>query len=395
MIRMYLSRVVQRALRDLLALAVSALWMQVASICLARAARVVASVDRTIGRMTWADWAASVTLPPEIEDSPRRLVALALPAVLAALIVAQPVERPAEVRVSSSPFCAADGQPTIDAAFLSLQAVMDQPLADPADCAHAVLEGAMLVQHLVDGGGLALDESTGDATYTDGAEFWTLAADGQLRVARTPPAGVLLALLVIDPLRADADVAPLTPQPVATARPVVAEQPAPILAPPMPTVAPMPHAPIFFSDPRVLAVTLADLPGGVQAWAKIGDDTTRLLQFQYSIVYGRMPGNGQVFPLDPYFAINVLIADTVEHAEAAWTGTYGKPGTGQRPGARLPAIADEQAYGLGRNLIDVRARQANVILQAIEWTSGTQSISLDDSVTLVRIMASRARDLAR
>jgi hypothetical protein len=179
---------------------------------------------------------------------------------------------------------------------------------------------------------------------------------------------------------------------------VFADDGAPDPTSPEPTslVAPAgpPQAPIFFNDPRVLAVTIPDLPGGVHAWVRMGDDTTRLLQFQYSVIYGRLPGNGQLFPLDPYIAVNVLIADTDEHAAQAWQGQYAKPGPRQRPGAELAPIADEQTYSLGTNLIDVRARQDNVILQAIEWTSGTQSISLDDTVTLVRIMATRVRDLA-
>src|SRR5262249_39691454 len=258
-------------------------------------------------------------------------------------------------------------------------------------CPHAVLDGVMLVQHLVDGGGLVLDQTTGQTTYTDGSGFWTVDADGQLTMSSEPPAGVLPALLSVVPPPLLID---LSPKPAPTI-----ELPAPIPPLPTPVAVPAPsagpHAPFFFSDPRLLAVTIPDLPGGARAWVRIGDDTTRLLQFQYSVIYGRMPGNGQLYPLDPAVAINVLVADTVEHASEAWQGTYAKPGKGQRTGGVLPAIADEQTYALGTNLIDVHARQYNVILQAIEWTNGTRSISLDDPGALVRMMAPRGGDRAQ
>ena len=291
-----------------------------------------------------------------------------------------------------APFCTDAAAPDIDAAFDGLQAALEQPLGVPTDCAHPVLDGAMLVQHLVQGG-LVLNTATGDTTYTDWSQFVTLGSDGSLSAASQPSDVVFLAL-VVDLLPPPAAAPTPSPAPVATLAPTPLPA-APPAAPgvPAPTVAP--RAPIFVGDPRMLVVGMPDLPGGARHWTFIGQDTTRLLQFQYSIIYGKLPDNGAPYPFDPILAINIFVTGSIDTASAQWAASYAKPGEGQHPGGPLGPLGEQQFDALGKNSVDVRARQANVIVQAVEWTSGTQPISLDDTAALVRIMATRVANLSR
>ena len=299
---------------------------------------------------------------------------------------------------AAAPFCVDTTPPSVDPAFSTLQGAVDVAVGKPRECAHFVLSGEMLIQHL-DTGALLLNASTGDATFTDGANFWTLTPDGGLSQSVTPPDLVLPALLVdvVPPDRAAAaastDVAvagaQVTPTPTPLATSAATQVPAP-------GVSATPNAaPMYYGDPRTIALQLSDLPNGAHSWLLVGQDTTRLLQYQYTTEFGRHPDNGALLPLDPLMIVNIIMADSIEHAQTVWDQAYGKPGPGQRAGSDLSPFTDQQFYAIAPNVIDVRARDRNVILQAVEVTGGHDSISLDDTVAAVRIMASRVDGLVR
>lgn len=298
----------------------------------------------------------------------------------------------------AAPFCVDTTPPNVDPAFSPLQGAVDVAVGKPRECAHFVLSGEMLIQHL-DTGALLLNASTGDATFTDGSNFWTLTPDGGLSQSPTPPDLVLPALLmdVVPPDRTTAttspDVAVAGAQISPTSTPVATSGVTEI---PTPGISSTPNStPMYFGDPRTVALQLSDLPNGAHSWLLLGQDTTRLLQFQYTTEFGRHPDNGNLLPLDPMMIVNVLMGDSIEHTQTVWDQAYGKPGPGQRAGSDLSPFTDQQFYAIAPNVIDVRARNRNVILQAVEVTSGRDSISLEDTVAAVRIMASRVDGLVR
>lgn len=214
------------------------------------------------------------------------------------------------------PYCSADGLPTVEPMFASLQGELDNPIGDPSECAHPVLDGALIVQHVATGA-LVFNLDAGDASFTDGTHR------------------------------------------------------------------------------RKVAVGVADLPNGGSGWSKLGEDVSDIDRGAYSLTFGKNPtsASGLALP-DPIIRVIVLVAPSIEEAQAAWRDDFSKLGDGERPGTP-PPLADDQTYGLLPSIIDVRVRDKNVVLQAVELTSGEQPISLDDTVGLVRVMVSRVNGQLR
>jgi hypothetical protein len=213
--------------------------------------------------------------------------------------------------------------------------------------------------------------------------------DGALAISNVAPDGVLPALLV----SGAPEAAPRTsPTPAASEPASVQATPGAITghaAASSPSLAAPTDPLLYRQDPRFLAPELSDLPdGGRLAWTLVGDDTTHLLEYRYSITFGRHPNNGAAAPLDPLLLITIQAADSMEHALTAWADMYANSAPGERPGSPIGRFADDQFYALAPSLIDVRARYKNIIFQVFEVTS-TRSISLDDTVALVRIMINR------
>lgn len=291
---------------------------------------------------------------------------------------------------AAAPFCVDTTPPSVDGAFSTLQSSVEIAVGKPRDCAHFVLSGEILIQHL-DTGALFFNASTGDATFTDGSSFWTLTADGDLSQSASPPNLVLPALLV-DSVPPDR-VMPTSPSSIAVAGVQVSAAGAQVSATPTPSPSVSTRS-LYSGDPRAVALQVTDLPNGLHAWLPIAQDTSRLLHYQYTIEFGRRPDNGGLLPVDPLMMVNIIVADSIDHAQMAWDETYAKPGPGERAGVDLAPFTDAQVYAIAPNVIDVRARNRNVILQAVEVTGGRSSISLDDTVAAVRIMAARVDALA-
>jgi hypothetical protein len=95
---------------------------------------------------------------------------------------------------AAAPFCTTEDAPTLDGTFSNLQAALADQMADPTECAHTVLHGADLVQHLGNGA-VVFDVPSGVDTFTDGSQFWTVADDGTPVSSPDAPDGVLAALL--------------------------------------------------------------------------------------------------------------------------------------------------------------------------------------------------------
>jgi S1-C subfamily serine protease len=463
-----------------------------------------------------------------------------------------------------APFCSSEAAPSLDPVFADLQAALGDPLAEAAECAHPVLGGTMVVQHLASGA-VVFNQSTGEATFTDGAQFWTLGADGTLATSTDPPDGVLPALLASAPTAAVPPMqATAVPSPAATGTPApatsgaapseadIAARAAPSVVqisvpgasgsgvaiaggiltnqhvidgaasidvitasgqrahaevlrsnttsdlallrapdlnlPPLELeaagqqrqgdtllvlgypladlkelggqatltrgllsavraqsngvvlvqtdaainpgnsggpllnvqgkvigivafgiehtqglsfgvaaetiqafldgpggVAPSTHL-RFQDDPRTVAATLGELPNGGSGWSKIDEDTAKLDKGIYAISFGKLPAAATALPLpDPLLLLVVAVAPSVEDAQHAWPN-FSKLDARERPGATLPPLGDDQMYALAPSTIDVRVRTKNVLIEAVEMTSGQQAISLDDTVAVVRTM---------
>jgi hypothetical protein len=76
-------------------------------------------------------------------------------------------------RPAAAPFGTGDSTPILDPLFSDLHAAVGDLGSDPAECAHPVLGGGAIVQHLARGGAV-LNVDTGDATFTDGSRYATL-----------------------------------------------------------------------------------------------------------------------------------------------------------------------------------------------------------------------------
>ncbi len=298
------------------------------------------------------------------------LVMIALAPGIAAAQASQP-----------APFCPDALPPTIDPAFANVQSFLPNSVGTPVECAHQILSGDVLIQHLSNGV-LVLPAATGSPTLVDGSQFFTVQADGTVVTSAVAPDGVLRALLVPDqPASPSVEVAGLqvgvTGTPAATA------------PTPKPTSTPR-DVGLYRQDPRFIAPDLADLPdGGAHAWVPIGDDTTHLLDYRYTVTYGKHPRNGAPLPLDPLLIVDIFASESIEQAQSAWASTYGKLAAGERAGSVLAPFADDQFYALAPGVIDVRARYHNILVHVVQATNGVNEVSLDDTVGLVRIILNR------
>jgi S1-C subfamily serine protease len=134
---------------------------------------------------------------------------------LVVLLILSLATLPSLAQLAGAPFCTTADAPVLDPRFGELQAAVTDLGSEAIDCAHAVLGGDAIVQHLASGT-VVLNVETGAATFTDGSRFQTLAADGSFSDSLAAPPGILPALLAIT---RDVSSTP-TRAPVPTAGPV-------------------------------------------------------------------------------------------------------------------------------------------------------------------------------
>jgi hypothetical protein len=146
---------------------------------------------------------------------------------------------------------------------------------------------------------------------------------------------------------------------------------------------------LFRDDPRSVSINLSDLPNGGSGWTKVREDTSRLDRGIYEVVFGKVPTPGAriTYP-DPLMIAYLVVTPSVEAAQTGWREDFSKLVKGERAG-NPPQIADDQMYGLLPSVIDVRVRDKNVLIQVVEVTSGQQAISLDDTLTMARVIVAR------